>query len=714
MKTCAKCNLNYPDEKKFCKNCGESLVSESKLNPKDAAQKSVFEDKLRLNPLDTGLLKEYAQFLYNKLLFKDAITVLLKILAIDENDSFAPGLLYKSYKETANINDAIEIGQRLLQSKPDDIFLLTDLADMAIQAGKGNEALAYLERIIEIKPNDKDVWVKKANILSQMDDDLVKTHDAWLKVYELSPDNIKAKMHIGIDACKANDFKKADELLESVITKVEKIEDKNKSLFYYVYALIKTQGSDKAVRKLINEIDFSPFHNSSEDMIKRALEEIYIYRAEYELSQKNYDKTIEIFEQAYQINKTENCRKLFAIASFEAAKYKYDTDEFKSAGDFIAKSIEFYPDNEDYKSLFEKINILKNSAKRKVKLYILLGVSACVILGIVLVYFLVIMPYLDEKNVWEEAKKTNTVESYSAYLDRYQAFGRYADEAYRNIYRMEDSIKSIAIADSIAAAELANEIEMKATSQQKLNTETTLIIKGNRVNIRTAPSTNASVIMQLNTGDVCEVLEKGNSENINGIVDYWYKINFNGKIGWVFGSFTNLSSIESPTTGNIKSTDNGTTSLSYGNFSCASNEFLLSDSRGNYRYSSKGIYIKLLSYENNINYFKLTFRIKAGEIKDLLLFATSTYTDWNNIIDNRLFIVDDLGKKYISINGFEGGNQVKFNDHVKQIDLSPTESANISCKFPAINQQASTINFYSPALVGWQGEWKVTKITLSK
>jgi quinone-modifying oxidoreductase, subunit QmoC len=38
MKTCSKCSISYPDEKKFCKNCGSPLVSESKLNLKDVAQ----------------------------------------------------------------------------------------------------------------------------------------------------------------------------------------------------------------------------------------------------------------------------------------------------------------------------------------------------------------------------------------------------------------------------------------------------------------------------------------------------------------------------------------------------------------------------------------------------------------------------------------------------------------------------------------------------
>jgi len=67
-----------------------------------------------------------------------------------------------------------------------------------------------------------------------------------------------------------------------------------------------------------------------------------------------------------------------------------------------------------------------------------------------------------------------------------------------------------------------------------------LTINGSKVNIRALPNLKASVMFQLNTGDVCVIIENGNWENINGNIDRWYKINYNGKIGWVYGSFVNI------------------------------------------------------------------------------------------------------------------------------------------------------------------------------
>lgn len=61
-----------------------------------------------------------------------------------------------------------------------------------------------------------------------------------------------------------------------------------------------------------------------------------------------------------------------------------------------------------------------------------------------------------------------------------------------------------------------------------------LVIEGRDIWIRDEPSTG-NVIMKLNTGDTCEVLEKGGSEAIRGMRDYWYKIRHKGKVGWVYG-----------------------------------------------------------------------------------------------------------------------------------------------------------------------------------
>ena len=56
--------------------------------------------------------------------------------------------------------------------------------------------------------------------------------------------------------------------------------------------------------------------------------------------------------------------------------------------------------------------------------------------------------------------------------------------------------------------------------------------------IMDSPSSE-EVLFQVKKGDICDIIEQSSSlEEVNGNTDRWYKINFNGKVGWVFGHHT--------------------------------------------------------------------------------------------------------------------------------------------------------------------------------
>lgn len=75
----------------------------------------------------------------------------------------------------------------------------------------------------------------------------------------------------------------------------------------------------------------------------------------------------------------------------------------------------------------------------------------------------------------------------------------------------------------------------KNISQQKEY----LIIEGENIWVRSEPSTG-EVVMKLNSGDTCDLIQKAHFEEIRDMYDYWYEIRFEGKTGWVYGSQTNL------------------------------------------------------------------------------------------------------------------------------------------------------------------------------
>ena len=67
-----------------------------------------------------------------------------------------------------------------------------------------------------------------------------------------------------------------------------------------------------------------------------------------------------------------------------------------------------------------------------------------------------------------------------------------------------------------------------------------LVIKGTNVNLRVDPGVEAKRIKQLKTNDTCSILDKSKLDTVGETIDYWYKVRFKKKEGWVFGEFTSL------------------------------------------------------------------------------------------------------------------------------------------------------------------------------
>lgn len=72
-----------------------------------------------------------------------------------------------------------------------------------------------------------------------------------------------------------------------------------------------------------------------------------------------------------------------------------------------------------------------------------------------------------------------------------------------------------------------------------------LTVRGQDIWVRDEAVTG-EVIMKLNEGDRCRVLERDHFEIIRGRPDFWYRIEFEGGEGWVFGSQTSLAFYSEP------------------------------------------------------------------------------------------------------------------------------------------------------------------------
>ncbi|MFN8256151.1 MAG: hypothetical protein U0W24_10710 [Bacteroidales bacterium] len=79
-----------------------------------------------------------------------------------------------------------------------------------------------------------------------------------------------------------------------------------------------------------------------------------------------------------------------------------------------------------------------------------------------------------------------------------------------------------------------------AQKDPEIGNQELIIIHGKDIWIRDLPVTG-QVVMKLNEGDECKIIDKSEMMFVKNLPDYWYKIDFNGKQGWVFGSQTSMS-----------------------------------------------------------------------------------------------------------------------------------------------------------------------------
>ena len=137
-----------------------------------------------------------------------------------------------------------------------------------------------------------------------------------------------------------------------------------------------------------------------------------------------------------------------------------------------------------------------------------------------------------------------------------------------------------------------------------------------------------------------------------------------------------------------------------------------------------GLEVQLLGIAARSNECELTFRIRAGDRRDLLLYEPPGGSGWIKSILGRevmvdrdlgeLFLEDNSGAKYVSTCGLVGGQQTNFNlyNFTRRINFKPNQEVVLSAKFPPLSRAASSITFVSPALGKWQPEWRWPAITL--
>jgi hypothetical protein len=137
-----------------------------------------------------------------------------------------------------------------------------------------------------------------------------------------------------------------------------------------------------------------------------------------------------------------------------------------------------------------------------------------------------------------------------------------------------------------------------------------------------------------------------------------------------------------------------------------------------------GLEVQLLSVAFSEKQFDVSFRVRAGEHSEFLLYeppggpARTRHILGKEVVVDRdlheVYLLDNAGAKYYSTTGLTGGKQTNFDlyNFTRRINLAPHEEAVLTASFPPLKRDASSITFVSPALMKWQPEWRWPAIDL--
>ncbi|MFA7066239.1 MAG: hypothetical protein WC199_05595 [Dysgonamonadaceae bacterium] len=257
MKICKKCNIEYSDDKKFCRSCGSPLNNMASLETADSAKKEVLEERLKSDPLNIELLQEYASFLLNIELFKESIKASLKILAISENNISAKKSLYDAYFKLGEYNKAESVGKQLLSLEPNEISHIKKLVEIAINLENWDKAIVYIDDILEKQPSDIAARQDKMKVFIEMGE-LLAAADIAKTLYHEGVRDKTTIIYAGIADALSGEYTSAIELLKPTLKNVD-FESENihyhRGLLYLTYSLCRDNSMLTEIENVYPKLD---------------------------------------------------------------------------------------------------------------------------------------------------------------------------------------------------------------------------------------------------------------------------------------------------------------------------------------------------------------------------------------------------------------------------------------------------------------------------
>jgi len=714
MKKCTNCGLTYDDDKKFCKKCGAPLQPVYNINPQELAKKTVFEDRLKADPLNLNILKEYVLFLFNNLLFKETVTISLKILAINENDTSVKVLLFKSYIKLNQNKEAIEIGKQLLAKKPEDIFLSENLGDLLNEQGNHEEALKYYDKILSIQPENTSVRYKKAIIL--LHNNLIKEAIEIFKKLKSEGQNDRVTLiYTAIGEALNSEYKNTIDILIPILSSKDislNDLDNNRGFLYLAYCLCLTNAKTTEINKWFSLINIHVLHENYSLFDEQTLAKTVLYVVNNELSTVKSSNAKLVLEDltrdiltpiGFYFTKNTNpiISKILYNIGTKQAEFKLYSDSVNS----LKRSCDLMPEEDKYSAKYNEIQKLLDNQSRRKKKKTLIGIGIALVAGLLI--FLSVIAYNNYKlnKTWELAKNTNTFESYQYYLNEYPKgkYNKVAESLQEQALWKESKSKNTVRAYNDYMSLYPNGKYDNDAKYERDNVAWNTFSK-NLTNIKQNDKQKfISSFNKIKSYDFTEDITKTDKYILSKAIEQY----LNGDYISAISVFKRLKYSKDNT---VKEITTSILEKPAGKRQFNTKPFVFTFW---YDYEIEIKLVKTVSTHTGIQVFfsmkdigksafQIPFQIKKHDAQFV-----------GDVSKDNVHIVDNLGKRFGCLNVTENGKRIKLNENGGiTISFDTGQTKILQFYFPQISSGASTINFISPGSPGYTGTWFWKNIVL--
>ncbi|MEM7101694.1 MAG: tetratricopeptide repeat protein [Bacteroidota bacterium] len=388
------------------------------LNLHNQSRKAAYEKKLESDPGNVSALWGYAKLLYELKNIDDATRILHKILELNEKNFDGGLLLIECYLQKDKSEEALAHIRKMEGWYPNNARVLRKLALVSLDANDPQSSKVYLDRLIELWPDQSDTWVTKAEFLT-LSGKRIEAIKAWEMAHRMDKTNAKAQLYLGIDACVTEQFVRAETLLSAAVISTNG-EEPDKSLACYYLAFCNRNlgyGANRFI-ELIRNIDETCLDLENE-RIRYNLAELWVIAAQYEFDQNNYEDAVKYLEkvEAKEIGliKPES----FANFCFAYAESCHDNGHKELAAKYAEKASQLDPGKKEYQERFTAYRKELKTLSRKSKTKSSRKLVKPIILLLLVAGGWFAYPYVKEPTAWCLARAQNTINAYDRYIEQF-------------------------------------------------------------------------------------------------------------------------------------------------------------------------------------------------------------------------------------------------------------------------------------------------------